>query len=208
MSEIIQNNLLFIVIFLLLIILLLMVLIAIVLVKLMLSSKDKPVSQQFTVTEAVDVNSKKEDLKNTSLKKIKEISQEIVVEKFFCENHPETPSSGTCLICEDVFCEKCIIEHESLYFCKEHFKVFVNNKWKQITDIKTTPSTPEDGLFIYNFKKQIWKDRDIPSFVLTHYKINIEHDYIESYIQLNVIESKADDLKLEIEEFKTQSSRN
>ncbi len=204
MNNLLQDNLIFIVLFLLLIILLLMTVMAIVLVKLLLSSKDKKETAKVVTPEIIKPSSLKEE----ALSRFKKISQEQVVEKYFCENHPETPSSGTCLICEDVFCEKCIIEHESLYFCKEHFKTFVNNKWKQITDVKTTPSTPEDGLFIYHFKKQIWIERELPSFVLTHYKINIEHDFIESYIQLNVIESKADDLKNEIEEFKLGMSKN
>ncbi len=204
MNNLLQDNLIFIVLFLLLIILLLMTVMSIVLVKILLSAKDKKSLTEVSSLELSSPNSPKEETFN----RLKKISQEQVVEKYFCENHPEAPSTGTCLICEDVFCEKCIIEHESLYFCKEHFKTFVSNKWKQITDVKTTPSTPEEGLFIYHFKKQIWVERQQPSFVLTHYKINIEHDFIESYIQLNVIESIADDLKNEIDEFKLKMNKN
>ena len=188
MNNFFQENLLSIILFLLLIIFLLITLIGIVLVKILLSSKNEKNNIIVPTTEVS--------------KHIKKLSEEAIVEKYFCDNHPDLPSVGTCLICENVFCDKCLIEHDSLYFCKEHFKIFANNKWKQITDVKTTPDTPEDGLFIYHFKRQIWREKEIPSFVLTHYKINIEEDYIESYIQLNVIENEADKLCEEIEKYK------
>lgn len=200
MNTFFQNNIYAIILFLLFIILLLIALIGIVLIKLLLnnkndvpakvapSEKERPVLVPIIETPA----------------KIKKLSEEIVVEKYYCENHPDIPSVGSCLICEDVFCEQCLIEHDSLYFCKEHFKTFANNKWKQITDVRTTPNTPEDGLYIYHFKRHIWQDQKIPSFVLTHYKINIEEDFIESFIQLNVVEEKAETLQEEIEKFKAK----
>lgn len=194
MNNFLNENLFAIVLFLLLIILLLIALIALVLVKLLLTSKNEntpaPVVLPATATGPSAL--------------IKKLSDEAVVEKFYCQNHSEIPSAGSCLICEDVFCEKCLIEHENMYFCKEHFKIFVNNKWKQITDVKTTPNTPDDGLFIYHFKRHIWKEKQVPSFVLTHYKINIEEDFIESFIQLNVVEEEADSLALDIERFKAK----
>jgi len=127
---------------------------------------------------------------------------EKIVEKFHCHNHPDQESVGSCLICEDVFCENCLIEHESMNFCRDHFRVFANSKWKQITDVRTTPDTPEEGLFIYNFKRDMWKEKAIPSFVITHYKINVEEDFIESFIQLNVREEDVDELSKELERFK------
>ncbi len=196
MNTFLQENLLAIIIFLLLIILLLIALIGIVLVKLLLAPKNNPNAEVKAERPVLipTVESPKTH--------IKKLSEENVAEKFFCENHPEIPSVGSCLICEDVFCEKCLIEHENMYFCKEHFKTFANNKWKQITDVKTTPNSPEDGLFIYHFKRHIWKTNQTPSFVLTHYKINIEEDFIESFIQLNVLENEAEKLLEDIEKFK------
>ena len=91
-----------------------------------------------------------------------------------------------------------------MHFCKEHFRTFANNKWKQITDVRTTPDTPEDGLFIYNFKRDLWQDKNIPTFVMTHYKINIENDFIESFIQLNVREEDVEKLTVQIEKYKAQ----
>lgn len=184
------------------IILLLIVLIGIVLIKILL----KRTNEQTTTQASREIETENLTLKksNESIVKIKKLSEETLIEKFYCANHPDIPSSGGCLICEDVFCEKCLVEHDSLYFCKEHFKTFANNKWKQVTDTRTTPSTPEEGLYIYHFKRHIWRDKNIPSFVLTHYKINIEEDFIESFIQLNVIEEAAEDLIEDIEKFKAR----
>lgn len=127
---------------------------------------------------------------------------EIIVEKFQCHNHPDKESVGSCLICEEVFCESCLVEHESMHFCRDHFRIFANSKWKQITDVRTTPDTPEEGLFIYSFKKDMWKEKNLPTFVMTHYKINIDNDYIESFIQLNVREEDAETLSIELEKYK------
>jgi hypothetical protein len=193
MSSFLQDNIYAIILFLLLLVLVLIALIGIVLVKLLLNSKDQKDSKISAKTPEPIV-----------LKQIQKLSDEVVVEKYVCENHPDIPSIGSCLICEDVFCEQCLIEHEGLYFCKEHFRTFAGNKWKQITDVKTTPNTPEDGLYIYHFKRHLWIDRKKPSFVLTHYKINIEEDFIESFIQLNVLETEAENLLNEIEKFKAK----
>lgn len=200
MSTFLQDNLYAIILFLLFIILLLIALIGMVLIKLLLNNKNENTAKTVHAEKERPVLVPVVDTKA----KIQKLSEETVVEKYYCENHPDVPSVGSCLICEDVFCEQCLIEHDSLYFCKEHFKTFANNKWKQITDVRTTPNTPEDGLYIYHFKRHIWHDKKIPSFVLTHYKINIEEDYIESFIQLNVVEDKAEELQGEIEKFKAK----
>ncbi|MBC7713830.1 MAG: hypothetical protein H7177_10855 [Rhizobacter sp.] len=200
MNNFLHENLFAIILFLLMIILLLIGLIGVVIIKLLLNPKSQTNSSAPAVKEEAPLIIPTVE----TAKKLRKLADETVVEKFFCENHPDTPSVGACLICEDVFCEKCLIEHDSLYFCKEHFRVFANNKWKQITDVKTTPNTPDDGLFIYHFKRHIWRDNETPSFVLTHYKINIEEDFIESFIQLNVIEKDADRLSDEIEKYKAR----
>lgn len=138
---------------------------------------------------------------NPLVEKFKRVENPIV-EKYYCIHHKDSPSVGSCLICEEVFCEECLVEHESMHFCKEHFRIFATHKWKQITDVRTTPDTPEDGLYIYNFKRDIWLNKNVPSFVMTHYKINIENDYIESFIQLNVREEDVEKLTNEILKYK------
>ncbi len=168
MNDFLQNNLITLIVFLLLIILLLIGVLSYVVFKL-LSQKSL---HQPPLTKPIE-----------SAPPIPSIT-----EKYSCHNHPDQPTVGACLICEDVFCEKCIVEHEGMFFCKEHFKIYANYKWKQITDFKTSPHAPEEGMFIFNYKRKLWDKKGIPSFVITHYKINVEDDLIESYVQLHVRE--------------------
>ncbi len=119
-----------------------------------------------------------------------------------CPNHKENSAIGTCLICEEAYCEECLIEHDSLYFCKEHFRTYADSKWDKITDILTTAETPEASMFIYDFKRDIWKYEKIPTFVLTHYKINVGLDLIESYVQLHVRINDLESLAKRLSEFK------
>ena len=196
MNNFLQENLFTIIIFLLLIILVLIAFIGFVMVKLLFQKKEAsslinpPAPTEFLLRSAT----------------YKKLSEESVVEKFYCHNHPEDQSIGSCLVCEEVFCENCLIEHDGLYFCKEHFRIYASNKWRQITDVKTTPDTPEDGLYIYHFKRKVWRERSTPTFVLTHYKINIENDFIESFIQLNVLEKDAERIEKELEKFQADQN--
>lgn len=178
MNLFIQNNLYIILLFFFILIILLTIVVIFLIVKLILDTKKN----------AQTLNILPKDETVGERKMIKKISDK-VQEKFHCLNHQELPSLASCLICEEVFCDKCIIEHSGMYFCKEHFRVYTNHKWIQVTDQKTTPDSPESGQFIWDLKRQVWKKENIPSFILTHYKINIENDYIESFIQLNIPES-------------------
>lgn len=115
----------------------------------------------------------------------------------FCQNHEKEVGRGSCSICEKSFCESCLNEWEGLNFCSEHLKLFSENKWVEITNIKTTPNNPEAAMYVYEFKKEQWNLSSTPSYIVTHYKINFEGDYIESYVMLyvrsqdeNVLKSK------------------
>ena len=191
MNEFLTNNLIAIILFLLLIILLLIGVLAFFFYKMITMQppktppppKEPPAPKPFTLSKVEAVQ---------------------VKESFFCIHHQDKQSVGSCLICEEVFCDRCLVEHESMHFCKEHFRVYANHKWNQITDVKTTPNNPEDGFFIYEFKRDIWINRNIPTFVMTHYKINTDNDYIESFIQLNVREEDVEKLKSEIQKYKAR----
>ncbi len=190
MNQFLQNNLITIIVFLLLLIFVLMGAMILMLFKLVSQPKKLEVpSNDFSPRPKLKLINKS----NISLN---------LVEAHYCSNHKELPSVGSCLMCEEVFCDNCLIDHDSMHFCKDHFRVFANHKWKQITDIKTTPDTPEDGLFIYNFKRDQWLNNQVPSFIMTHYKINIENDFIESFIQLNVKEEDAEKLFDELSKYK------
>lgn len=190
MNQLIQDHLFLIIIVLLLIILILIGILVFIIFKLLNDKRGNSIVHPPLSTIPTQTKQTK--------------NQEIITEKYYCTNHQDQNSIAACLICEDVFCEACLVEHDGMYFCRDHFKIFANNKWTQITDQKTTPDSPEEGLYIWDFKRYIWKEKSIPSFVLTHYKINIDNDFIESYVQLNVEDSKGADLKIELEKFRAK----
>ena len=193
MNQFLQNNLVAIIVFLLLLIFFLLGGMVFILFRMQFSPKnEKSTSASF---ESPPIAPPYTKIKGY---------QEAIIEKFFCIHHQEAPSAGSCLICEEVFCVDCLVDHESMHFCKEHFRTYAHYKWKQISDERTTPDTPEDGLYIYNFKRDLWLNKNIPSFVMTHYKINIENDYIESFIQLNVREDDVEKLSTELKKHKAQ----
>lgn len=193
-----NEKLIYILIGLLIFLVLILMIILIIIAFKLLNLKNTP-SQEKTAAERTVVSNFEQ--KKLSLK---QLHNEQVEESFFCKNHAELPSQATCLICEDTFCEKCLIEHDSMQFCKEHFKTFSQNRWMNITDIKTTPNAPHEALHIYHFKRKIWKEQQTPSYILTHYKINIDEDFIESFVQLFVIKDQSEHLKLELEKEKGQ----
>ena len=105
---------------------------------------------------------------------------------FYCTNHPDTHSVGICMICQKSFCAKCLCDHDRLNFCHDHLKLYLENEWQQLETILTEPNKPEKAMILYDFKKIIWDKENKPSYVVTHYKINFQGDYIESFVSLYV----------------------
>jgi hypothetical protein len=114
-----------------------------------------------------------------------------------CANHPDRDGEGICGICELTFCPKCLKEYEKLHFCPEHYKLFRENIWVSIANVKTTPQEAEKGIFLHDFKRDIWKE-GTPSYVVTHYKIDVDNDFIESHVELHVREQDSAELSKKI----------
>lgn len=106
-----------------------------------------------------------------------------VKEEFYCKNHPEEMSAGVCDICESAFCAHCLKNHKNLHFCPEHLQLFLSSKWDVVTTVKTNPEQTTEGVHLYHVKQDLWKE-GIPSYLETQYKINIENDFIESFVAL------------------------
>jgi len=104
---------------------------------------------------------------------------------YVCVFHPERDPVGVCAICEAACCESCLREWEHLNFCSDHIKLYAAHNWEPITNERTTANSPEASSYIYDFKKSIWS-KGVPSFIVTHYRIEIESDIVESYVQLFV----------------------
>tara|TARA_R110002072_G_scaffold64203_3_gene159436 strand:+ start:50077 stop:50655 length:579 start_codon:yes stop_codon:yes gene_type:complete len=149
------------------------------------------------VKESNDLSKIKELLE---LKKQQNAQQE--ESEYYCQNHPQDHAVGTCAICTGNFCDECLKEHDGLVFCQHHFREYLEHEWVEVETIKTTPDTPETALHIYEFKKVIWDDEGHSAIVSTHYKINIENDFIESYVKLLVKKDESEDLEKKLKTFK------
>jgi hypothetical protein len=100
----------------------------------------------------------------------------------FCPNHTEEPGETTCAICEKLFCKSCVKDFKSLHFCKEHLPLIMNFEWDEVFTIKTSTHDPEQGVRLYDIKKDLFEKEDLATYVETHYKINVDQDHIETYL--------------------------
>lgn len=117
-----------------------------------------------------------------------------------CEFHEEARAVNVCAICATQLCELCVREDENIVFCPEHFKTYVDHNWVEITNIKTTADTPEASAHVHEFKKKIWNKNGTPTFIVTHYKIDLDNDQIESYVKLMVREEEEKDMVKRLKE--------
>lgn len=102
----------------------------------------------------------------------------------FCPNHSEEPGETTCAICDKMYCKACIKPYKSLHFCKEHMPLIMRHEWDEVVTIKTSTQDPEQGVRLYDIKKEMLQNDDLPTYIETHYKINVDQDYIETYLVL------------------------
>lgn len=103
-----------------------------------------------------------------------------------CLYHPEERAHAACAISNEPICERCVREHEGVLVSAEYFKMLIENDWVAIETVMTTPDSPEASAHLYAFKKELWEKNQTPTFITTHYKIDVNEDLIESHISLNV----------------------
>jgi len=118
--------------------------------------------------------------------------------EYFCTNHDTIEGVGNCSICSDTFCDKCLKNLDNLNFCPEHFRLYNENDWEEIYSVISNSDTPEKGVALYEFHTHKWKESKTPSYIMTHYKINLHEDIIESYVKLYVIKENCEELKTEL----------
>tara|TARA_R110000868_G_scaffold55424_5_gene172318 strand:- start:8628 stop:9164 length:537 start_codon:yes stop_codon:yes gene_type:complete len=117
-----------------------------------------------------------------------------VTEQYTCFNHETQNAIATCAICENAICEDCHKDWDGLHLCPEHFGLYSKHKWIEIAEIRTTPQEPENGHKLYHFKHSLWSDDKTPTYLITHYKIDVDGDFVESWVKLYVREEEADHL--------------
>lgn len=125
-------------------------------------------------------------------------SENGVETQYFCQNHPDDHSTGVCAICERAFCKNCLKDHENLHFCFDHYELFMEKNWMNIITVKANPQDPTEGSHLYQLKGQVWRENNMPTYIVTHYKINFENDFVESYVMLFGKEEDEEFLKRKI----------
>lgn len=110
----------------------------------------------------------------------------------FCPNHTEEPGEVVCAICDKLYCKACIKPFKTMHFCKEHLPLIMRYDWDEVLTVKTSTADPEKGVRLYDVKKEIFEKKNIPSYVETHYKINVDQDYIETYLVVYAIKENVE----------------
>lgn len=113
----------------------------------------------------------------------------------FCPNHRDEPGEVTCGICDKLFCKACIRPFKTMHFCKEHMPLVMRHDWEEIATVKTSTQNPEEGVELFEKKKRLYADKNLPTYIETHYKINIDQDYIETYLVVFAIKEDAEAVK-------------
>lgn len=121
--------------------------------------------------------------------------------ELFCPNHPDEPGEASCAICDQLYCKACIRPFKSLHFCREHLQLIMRYEWQEVLTIKTSTHDPDEGVRLYDLKKQLFQKEDMPTYVETHYKINVDHDYIETYLVVFGMKDKLESVKERFQQF-------
>jgi hypothetical protein len=121
--------------------------------------------------------------------------------ELFCPNHPDEPGEVTCAICDHLYCRLCIKPFKSLHFCKEHLPLLMNKEWVEVLTIKTSTKDPEEGVRMYDLKKKLFQEDELPTYIETHYKINVDKDFIETYLVVFAITEDAPTIKEKLASF-------
>ncbi len=119
--------------------------------------------------------------------------------ELFCPNHTDEPGEVTCSICDRMYCKACIKPFKTMHFCKEHLPLIMKHEWDEILTIKTSTTDPEQGVRLYDIKKSLFEKEQIPTYIETHYKINVDQDFIETYLVLFGIKENIEELKKKFE---------
>lgn len=122
-----------------------------------------------------------------------------VRDDIFCPYHPTEAGEVQCGMCARYFCARCVRPMKSIYFCKEHMALYLRNQWKEVLTLKTSSSDPENGVRLYDQKQQIFIEHQIPTYIETHYKIEVDSDFIETYLVLFAMEDQVEEVKKYLE---------
>ncbi len=119
----------------------------------------------------------------------------------FCPYHPQEPGEVQCGMCARFFCPKCVRPMKSIYFCKEHMALYLRSQWQEVLTLKTNSNDPEGGVRLYEQKQELFTTQQVPTYIETHYKIDVDGDYIETYLVLFAQEDQLTEVQKYFQEF-------
>lgn len=119
----------------------------------------------------------------------------------FCPNHTEEPGEVMCAICDKLYCKACIKPFKTMHFCKEHLPLVMRHDWEEVLTLKTSTHDPEQGVRLYDVKKEVFHKDGLATYVETHYKINVDQDYIETYLVVFAIKEELERAKETFSQF-------
>ena len=77
-------------------------------------------------------------------------------------------NNGVCYLCDEVFSEKKLFEHNENYFCKNHLQLFQSSHWMSVYKVFSSSSDPEKALLIQELKDKL-KNINISTYIETSY---------------------------------------
>lgn len=118
-----------------------------------------------------------------------------IQEDIFCPYHPQEAGEVQCGMCARYFCSRCVRPMKSIYFCKEHMALFLRHNWQEVLTLKTSSDDPEAGVRLIDQKQRIYSENQLPTYIETHYKIDVDSDFIETYLVLFAQEAQVEQVK-------------
>ena len=116
-----------------------------------------------------------------------------------CEFHPQIKAETTCAICDALICESCAKPQGKIHFCPEHNETFKNNEWEILDSVKASPENTTASAYLQQFKKSLWSEKKVPTYIQVHYQINVDDDTIISEVKLFCIKEDANQYRLLIQ---------
>jgi hypothetical protein len=98
-----------------------------------------------------------------------------------CVDHPDRTSHGVCALSGDHYCEDCLSRADEVVIARKFMDYFLSFKWEEVLMIPSTDMNDDVSTRLNKIKGELWAKQEIPLIIQGHYKINIEHDNIESF---------------------------
>jgi hypothetical protein len=112
-----------------------------------------------------------------------------------CKTHLERRATGGCQICENTFCSECLENYRNILLCPKHHQLAIKENWISVKTVRLSSENPQEGIKLQKLKESVWKRENLPAYIITHYRINIESDVIESHMDLYVRRQDEDQFK-------------